>query len=850
MRTLYLLLFVFISGAVYAQAPANDNPSNATLLPIVKSYCSTDGQYTSVGATPFFSGDQFKDVWFKFTAVAFDVSITATANGTNPLNSPGIDIYTYDASTNIYTNIIGSSANGSIVTTFYKGGLTIGQTYYFRVYGLSNNNTGTFKLCINNYNPVLQVGQDYGTASVLCDKSSFTQTGVTGAGLNNREAAGTCLDYSGGNGPIEANSAWYKWTAATSGSLTYTITPTVTAPIADDIDWVLYDLGPAANNATPASQYAIRCDASRGVDCTAPDPIYFKTGLRDGETHTTEYGGCSPTNDGYDTTVNMIKGHVYALLINNFSNGNNGVTIDFGGTGTFVGPTAALTVTGGTPCTAGQVFTFTNQSTNYTSLKWTFGEGATPLTATGNGPFAVTYSSVGQKTAVLEAIGGQGCTIVADTTFTVGLKPPKPVIDTINKVYCLLDTLTLSTPSQLNYTYQWIGPNNFSSTASTVKVPLTSYNMAGTYSLLATQFGCTSDTASIALVNIGTKPVDDFTITANSLCTPQQNFTIVNNSTNYTSLQWDYGAGANTPTVINGNTVNVTYNTYGVKTVTLTATGSKGCVTVLSKTLTNPLKPPVPLINESQPQYCVGDSITLSTAPQLTPTTYTWNGPNNFSSTAAVAKIAATGPAVAGTYSLVITQGLCSSNAGTITINASDIIPNPVASFTAIPTIPGTVYFPNGVAFANTSSNADTYLWNFGDGTTSTLENPIHYYTTKGDYTITLTATNKGLCSKSVSEGKLAVRFNVFVFIPNTFTPNGDGINDNFKVTMTNLKTYHLQIFNRYGTRLFDSTNVSNYWAGLYNGSAVPVGTYYYVIDAVTLNDDPLKESGSVTVIR
>jgi gliding motility-associated-like protein len=843
-----LLLSLFIEGAVLAQAPANDSPDNATIMPNVQSYCSSDGAFTSAGATPFFVNDTNKDVWFKFTAVAFDISITATANGTNPLTSPGIDLYSFDSNTGVYNNLVGSPANGATVTTYYKGGLTIGQTYYFRVYGQINN-TGTFKLCINNYNPVLQVGQDYTTASILCSKASFTQTGVTGAGTNNRESAGTCLDYSNGGGSIEANTAWYKWTAANNGTLTFTLTPTVTAPVADDIDWVLYDLGPSGSPANVNAGNAIRCDASRGVDCLPPFLRYYQTGLRAGSTTLSEAAGCQASFTGFDAPVDMIQGHVYALLINNFSNGNNGVTIDFGGTGQFTGPTAAFDVTASAPCTAGQQFTFTNKSANYQSLQWTFGEGAVPATAAGAGPFTVTYTTLGSKTPVLVATSTEGCITVADTTFAVGLKPPKPVIDTIKKAYCNLDTIYLSTKAKPNYTYLWTGPNGFKSTNPSVTLVLNNNAQLGNYVLTATLYGCNSDTAAVVVVSIGTGPILDFDITPDNLCTPQQSFTITNKSKNYTSLQWDYGSGANTPTVINANTVNVTYNTYWQKTVTLTGNNTANCINTLAKTLTNPMKPAVPVILNSKPQYCVGDSITLAIPNQVVATTYQWSGPNSFRSTAAVAKIPATA-AAAGTYSLVITQGLCSSDTATIAINASDIIPVPLASFSVIPGIPATVFFPDGVTFINNSVNADSYLWDFGDGTTSTEVNPVRYYQKKGSYTITLTATNKGLCNNSISKGKIAIRFNVVIFIPNTFTPNGDGVNDDFRVKITNTKTYHINIYNRYGIRLFENNDIANYWKGVYNNSPVPVGTYYYVIDAVTLNDDKLKESGSITVIR
>ena len=108
----------------------------------------------------------------------------------------------------------------------------------------------------------------------------------------------------------------------------------------------------------------------------------------------------------------------------------------------------------------------------------------------------------------------------------------------------------------------------------------------------------------------------------------------------------------------------------------------------------------------------------------------------------------------------------------------------------------------------------------------------------------------QGTCNNNVSKGKLILRYQVVIFIPNTFTPNGDGINDVFNVKITSLKTYHISIFNRLGSKLFDGYDLANAWAGTYQGHPVPIGTYYYVIDAVSLNDDNLKESGFVTVLR
>lgn len=840
----------FLFAVAKAQAPANDNCSGAITLNTVINFCSDNAAYSNVNATA--SGltaaqswpSAGNDVWFKFTAIAFDVniSITGNVNGAGTINTPLIAIYTTPDCSN-FTDIIGSATNGTTLTTLYKGGLEIGKTYYIRV-SAANNNTGTFKLCLNNYNPILKAGQDFGTASILCNKDTFTQTDVTGAGLNNREAVGTCLD-AYGSGPTEANTAWYKWTAATNGTLTFTITPTITT---NDIDWVLYDLGTSGNGSNVNGANAIRCASGSGIDCS---PSYYKTGINLTSTDLVENVGCVPGQDGFVKYVDMIQGHVYALLINNYTSGSNGFTLSFGGTGTFLGPTAAFDEQVNNPCTAKPSFTFTNQSTDYTSLIWSFGDGATMASATGAGPYTITYATPGTKTVVLQATSAQGCVTVAYKTFKVPLKPALPIISASKNSYCLGDNLVLGiTAPSVQTTYSWQGPNGFTSTDSVLTIPLTNYNQAGIYTLTITQNGCTSDAASITIPAIGKTPVLDFTITTNNLCSTQQSFTITNNSTDYTTLNWDFGKDASIIPATGNGPFTITYTSYGDKTITLNATGDQGCTAVLSKTATFPQKPIIVYpLNKLAGPYCIGDTIIMSTPAQAN-TIYSWTGPNNFISNQAQIRVPITGTSVAGTYTLVITQGLCSSDPVSTTINASDITAVPVAAFDASPVIPGTGAVPLTVSFTNLSTNADSYLWDFGDGTTSTLKNPQHLYTTKGSFTVKLTATNKGACSNTVSLGKLVLRYNVTIFIPNTFTPNNDAINDDFGVKITNLKDYRIRIFNRYGMQLYEAKDILKRWDGYYNGQPVPVGTYYYVITATTLNDDALKEAGYVTVLR
>jgi gliding motility-associated-like protein len=88
------------------------------------------------------------------------------------------------------------------------------------------------------------------------------------------------------------------------------------------------------------------------------------------------------------------------------------------------------------------------------------------------------------------------------------------------------------------------------------------------------------------------------------------------------------------------------------------------------------------------------------------------------------------------------------------------------------------------------------------------------------------------------------------IFIPNTFTPNNDAVNDEFVISMNNIRTYRIQIFNRFGVLMYTSTDLVQNWDGNYKNEPVPVGTYYYVIDALDLDNQLIKKSGSVTILR
>ncbi|MFC4757499.1 PKD domain-containing protein [Solitalea agri] len=676
--SLILLLFFIYSPRGYAQTEVSDDCVNATAITSVNNYCSDDGAFTNGSAT---TGDPAKpqpwpdvgrDVWFKFTAVALDINITISGNTNGmggTLTNPLVQLYSGDCVT--FNEIFSSVLTNGNVSTLYKGGLAIGTVYYIRV-SAKNNNTGTFKICVNNYNPILKPGQDCSTASFLCNKDSFTQTNVVGAGANNREAAGTCLDPRPQE-PSESNCAWYKWTAANTGTLTFTITPTVSN---DDIDWVLYDLGVGGDCNKISAANAIRCAAGSGVTCT---PFYNQTGMAVGPTDLREEPGCIPGQDGFVQYITMQQNHNYALLVNNFSSGNNGFTIEFGGTGLFQGPTASINAVAlDPPCGNSQRYNFTANVKDAINYKWTFGEGASPAEASTLGPHTIIYTTPGVKTAVLQVEGDKGCNVVAYQTFTVGLKPELPVIISQNAAICDRDTIKLEAQDIVGATYSWTGPNGF-----------------------------TSNLRNPRIVSQGTRSL--------------------------------------------------------------------------------------------------------------------------------------------GTYELKIAKFGCESEASTVVID--HIIPTPVASFTTDPVMPAKLFPPYTVKFNNTSINADSFLWDFGDGTTSTEINPEHVYEKDGVYKIKLIATNQQSCHNTVIEGTLTISSESEIFTPNVITPNNDGLNDTFAVTVTHIKTFKITVFDRWGAKLFESNNIDNRWNGTCNNEPVPPATYYYVIDGLNENNRAVKKAGDITVI-
>ncbi|MBM3430144.1 MAG: T9SS type B sorting domain-containing protein, partial [Bacteroidetes bacterium] len=135
--------------------------------------------------------------------------------------------------------------------------------------------------------------------------------------------------------------------------------------------------------------------------------------------------------------------------------------------------------------------------------------------------------------------------------------------------------------------------------------------------------------------------------------------------------------------------------------------------------------------------------------------------------------------------------------------------------------------------FTNTSMNATSYEWSFGDNTSSDFINTSHTYGDIGVYTVMLVASAQDGCSDTAYH-VIKVSDVVIIYVPNSFTPDGDGLNDIFIPQLTagydRDKVYEFLIYNRWGEVIFKSTQVLEGWDGTYKGVPVQIGTYTWTI--------------------
>jgi gliding motility-associated-like protein len=199
-------------------------------------------------------------------------------------------------------------------------------------------------------------------------------------------------------------------------------------------------------------------------------------------------------------------------------------------------------------------------------------------------------------------------------------------------------------------------------------------------------------------------------------------------------------------------------------------------------------------------------------------------------------------------YTVLAWEGSCPPDSHQVTVVVNDK-PNVNAG------VDQTIIAGNAAMLFGTGSNITSYLWGPEESLNcTTCSNPIATPNETTSYILTGISSNG--CRKSDTVTVFVICDNSQVFIPNTFSPNGDGQNEVFYPRGKGIKEIKsFRIYNRWGELVFEKRNIplndeANGWDGRYNGSEASSDVYVYVIDAICDNGSALSWKGDISLLR
>lgn len=202
---------------------------------------------------------------------------------------------------------------------------------------------------------------------------------------------------------------------------------------------------------------------------------------------------------------------------------------------------------------------------------------------------------------------------------------------------------------------------------------------------------------------------------------------------------------------------------------------------------------------------------------------------------------------------------IIASNSITYTVTVNDVCGATASESVVITVDPVNASYLHGftavdgeVFFTNTSiPPGATYLWDFGDGTTSTDVDPQHQYTVAGTYQVMLIVTNPNGCVDTTIH-EIVIHADSYIYVPNAFTPgNADGLNDIFKVYGLGFSNASIRIYNRWGQEIHADSEGDLTWNGLRpDKSMYPQGVYTYKLEYTDGQGIDHTTYGHINLIR
>jgi gliding motility-associated-like protein len=398
-------------------------------------------------------------------------------------------------------------------------------------------------------------------------------------------------------------------------------------------------------------------------------------------------------------------------------------------------------------------------------------------------------------------------------------------------------------------TYLWdFGDGSPTSTAYTP--PAHTYNTPGTYTvrlIVSNPSACnvTVDTATLTIQVDANSINADFTYKVTDSCGPYA-ATFTNTSqegTPATATQYTWSFGDNT--TFNGkNPPPHSYPDTGCYTVRLIMQDQNSCNK--ADTVTKIVCIHGFLLKaafNSPDSVCLNAGLLFANA-SVNAQTILWNfGDGQTSNAASPVHIFAN----TGTYTITLIVNNPNSCNKSDTVQKTITIKSlPIADFIYDPIIP-VANMP--VTFTNKSQNAVSYVWSFGDGTTSTIVHPQHLYKRTGTYTVCLEATSVDGCRDTICK-KVDAEIHPAVDVPTGFSPNGDGTNDVLYVRGAAIETVNFKVFNRWGELVFETNDMKRGWDGNFKGKQQEMDSYAWVLDVMFIDESTVHRTGNVTLLR
>ena len=751
------------------------------------------------------SGDGFLAKFIPVPSTYTQSQVNATCNscdGSATINiSCGNPDYSY-----VWSN--GSSTMNTSSITNTIGSLCPG-TYTVTV--TSNcNQTQTATFVISSTPP--------DDASFSYSQSTFCQTGTdplpTITGLTGgvfKADAGLSIDAASGIIDLAASTlGTYTVTYTTNGPCPNTGTFSVTITLTPDATFSY--TGPYCQNETPDPSPVFPMGASAGVFSSTPSGVIFIstiTGQIDLSasapgTYTVANsiaasGGCPAAS--FDTTVTINTAPV--LTISNPAAVCSPEMVDL---------TAAVVTSGST---GGGTLTYWTDPAATNTL-------SSPNAVAANG----TYYIKSTTTA--------GCSDIDPVTVTIH---PPPVL-------VITDPATVCSPGPVDITAAAvtagsIGGGTLSywtdAAATNSLVSPNAVTIAGTYYIQSTMATGCSDIEPVT-VTFHPLPAPVVTPAAASICTGAGTSLTASGASIYS---WSPASGLSST-----SDATVTANPVATTTYTVTGTDTNTCVNTTAVTVTVHELPTLSVTSDS---VCEGENTMINAIATggTAPYTYLWNPGAMTGATVSVS------PSTTTAYTVIVSDANnCSSSPQLATVN---VFPNPIARFDMMP--PDFAPLSNPlILFTDQSIGADNWLWNFGDilNSSSSLQNPKFAYSELGSYTITLTVINNEGCTDTVSH-TIIIEPEFTLYIPNAFTPDGDGLNDFFAPQGAHFDSFEMEIYNRWGEKVAhpNPSRGEGLWDGAINGKDMaPQGVYVYKLWLKDFKGQRHYYIGNVTLIR